>query len=762
MQENEKNKLHVAGGTEPTEGINRIGESYSKLGFCKFCGKEIPDSAHFCQYCGTVKSEEGSIGETSKRKYSIKPFLWIGLGAVILIILFLVLFSSGKKKNAEVNGALYLKDRELFYSDFSKKDPWQVTSKLLNDDRLSIGSSTPIERYFLFSSDGEILFFPDKIENGNFSLYYRNMKKPDQEKNKIDSEVSIYHVDKSTSLVTYLKGTDTGVLYQYDMKKQEKSKIGMNVASFEVSDDGKKLYYLDTSGTLYFQIFGKEKETVDRSVKTLCHVEDDFSTVYYEKENAFYKKAEGKEKEKLLSDIGYVVQACDSGKAYYTRDNTEQIPLNEFIKDDLLEDDQLLTIPKFPDEPVRTDFATEEEFSAQKKLYEKQLEEYLKSLQKYSEKLLRDHLREIFLKESVHREFSSLYYFDGSKEVKIEDDYSGRPLSHQNETQFLLFKTSPPVSYNKASFASYFKLFFSKTFHVNRLGIRGENSSSYSFSGNYSSEKVVFFDISDIPDLLNDKEQELSEKYGSLDNLTFEELYSEAFKVWLENYDNKVSSDSDFYASLLKGIKSYNLYDTEEKSHIAVGASFMEIGSSANIDLSPDKKSVCYLDGEELYKMDLTGGKAMQPKQINSDVTSVIGFFENGQLAYFKDGQDLWIEQKHISSDVYRYSVTYCEALDAVVYLTDWDSKNKYGTLKIYENNTVSKIAEDVNSLTVLYNGDIVYLSDMDSEKGSLYLSRGGKKKKIDEDVEKLIPMIDGTQYRNSRFSLIIDFNEES
>lgn len=56
--------------------------------FCRYCGKEVPDTAEFCSYCGkkitVIQSKNKKNSSNKKTSSKMKPFL------IIVLILFLI------------------------------------------------------------------------------------------------------------------------------------------------------------------------------------------------------------------------------------------------------------------------------------------------------------------------------------------------------------------------------------------------------------------------------------------------------------------------------------------------------------------------------------------------------------------------------------------------------------------------------------------------------------------------------------------------
>lgn len=393
--------------------------------FCPNCGKPSGSDAAFCKNCGTPfhaaapKPEQKKKKEKKKQNHGSsdqktpsKGIIFAGIGILLAAACILVFVLIGGGTGSSSNYAMYVKDKEIYYTGFSRKDPWQVTSRFVDGgdiDNFDLADAA----YFLadacrLSEDGSLLFFPDKIsysDNG-YSLYYRQVNKPKEDAVKIDSDIISYSVSKDASAITYQKN-DT--LYQYDRKKEDKQKVASDIRRYYVSDDGKTILYLNTEDVLYSTVRGGDREKIDSEISALSYVSEDLSTLVYIKEGTLYKKVGSEDKVKISSDVDHVIAAYDSGEVYYVKSESMEVPLSNYVYDDKKEADAVLTEPKSPNW-IDPD-------------YDAKYEAYQKASEEYRAKLFRDNLRKSLNEEKIEQTDYSLCYYNGEEETVIHDSF---------------------------------------------------------------------------------------------------------------------------------------------------------------------------------------------------------------------------------------------------------------------------------------------------------------------------------------------------
>lgn len=662
--------------------------------FCPNCGTQTTTEFAYCPNCGAAISEEPEETDVAvipaapvkKKGFALpkKAILFGGIGAAVLVVLVLLIaiFSGGSKADF----GLYLKDGEIFYTDYSKNGNIEVTSRLVNGDGIGDSqlarSASAIGTYITFSEDGDRMFFPDRIDDDSegITLYYRDINKPKKEAVKIDSDVTRYAINKSGTQVVYTKGSD-GILYRHDL--EDKEKIASGVVSFTAAEDLKKVGYRNEDDSYYLWYANKDAVKVASEISSIEHVAEDLSSVYYMKDGALYKYTESSgDKEKIASDVAYVSAIYDSGELYYSKEETSEKNLLDYVDDDMAAADAAMTepqSPEYPESPKRPswwDYDSDEEYNAAKAQYETEYaayeevcdqlkEAFNKAYDEYWAKVDRDELREDLKSAALESTEYTLYYYDGKEATAVTDAMVNKwgEVSAADEAAMVLkVYDQEDVQKVKLSEVSYY---------------------------------------SQVYDLVNAARNASARTYVAVGT----------------TLSAVEQSDAAYYRLSPDGRK---LYFLDEISDVGEG---------------------------DLYEVVISGGTAEAPEMYDSDVSNLSIFFLDGAITYFKnadredDKGDLYIAGEEIDYDVYSRYITDLDG--SVLYYTDWNSEKSYGTLKLCRNGKKTKVADDVHDFEITNDDEILYLYDYSTNyyTGTLYLYKNGKAQKIDDDVIALIPV---------------------
>lgn len=674
---------------------------------CPNCNKQLEDNVEFCDECGAKLNETPSCSECQnqvdadtqsekteeatpivveneevqeaealealaeqnneavedeKTKKSSKKLLVAGacgLVAVLAVVFLAFLLLNGKKTNY----TLYIKDNELFYDNISKGDPLEVTKKFCNgiEDKYD-GSMTPVvsraASFSTLSENGKYLFFPDRLEKNTYSvnLYYRDLTDPDESPKKIDSEVVNYVVNKEATLVIYQ--TSDMNLYQYDIKEDDSEKIANNVRTFRVSDNGKKIFYINTEGSLYLQVDDKDREKIDREVRALMFVTEDFDTIYYRKEDSIYKKVKNKDEEKIVSDVSGVIEIYDSGELYFTKTEYVEYKLSDYLIDDMKDSDAAM---KEPDEPYVWDYYDSDEWSAAYKKYEAEYE-------KYKEKLRRDDLRKLLDGRTAERSVSKLFYYNGKEEVLVSEGFV-KCSGVASESQVIVYRACTQTEFEKVKLSQISSVY----------NIEQEMEDLM-----YLSPSKWYIAVESKSTLV---EQEGVDKFY---------INNDGSVIYMQTGYNEGRDGELYRVNINKGkIGKAELYDTE--------VSFFVCGFVYDDHLMYFK---------EYYPADNKGDLYINKKKIASEVyTRSIFYVEEGEkVVYISDWDQekkygtLYVyengKNKKVSEEVTEFDFT---SNGDVLYLYDYSYKYGTGDLYVYKNGKKNKIDKDVAAIVSTY-----------------------------------------------------------
>ena len=222
------------------------------------------------------------------------------------------------------------------------------------------------------------------------------------------------------------------------------------------------------------------------------------------------------------------------------------------------------------------------------------------------------------------------------------------------------------------------------------------------------------------------------------------------FKAYDSSNVNKVNLSDAAYTYNVQRLVEDALYESQERYIVTKDVKRqMPQTDAKNIRFTPDGSELYYIDDIEemcgdLYKVYTENGSRTR---LDSDVSTVSTFLTpDKQLVYYKDVDydnlqaDLYIGGVQVDSDVLLFKSAFYE--DVFLYYTEWNGEKNYGTLRMYQDGSKSRLAEEVHDFAITSAGDVLYLYDYSENHytGELYLCHNGKAKKLDEDVAALLP----------------------
>lgn len=643
------------------------------MSICPKCSKELEDGIKFCDACGAEISEppvEPTLAASEEKAGLLqkitKKYLVLGgavLAAIAVIVLVVCLLTGGKERPY----ALYLRDGEIFYSDFSKDGPVEISSRLLNgedvdDEDLGVSNFYSLGAYIATRNNGKRIFYPDRTDSSadGITLYCRDLDKPEEEPIKIDSDVTSYAVNEDGTCVVYLKGDwDEGILYIHDL--ENKDKIASEVVGFYVSDDFKKVGYLTAEGSLYCWYAKKDKEKFSSDVEQVLYVADDLTVAYYMKDDALYRHEEkGNNKVKIASDISNVMAIYSTGEVYYTRSETVEISVMSYINDDMAKTDAQMK------EPKRDTYSS--------------YSDYMEAYDAYQDKLYRDYLRDYLEDETFNQERTSLYYYDGKKETLVAANI-GR-MEYSTSSAIMVVEACEDSNIRKI-----------KASELDIESVYWGDYGIYEMINDVQEASLAHYLV--IGGVKEEIEQTAANIYryyiaddGSsvyfMDNIS--ERHAELYKIAI--VDGAAESpelyDSDVY------IYHYSCYFVDENKLLY----FKNVSDDGwTGDLYIDKKEIDY----DVY---------VEPNLIA---------YEDGVIAYFTD----WNSNKQygtlkmyngkektkVADDVHFFTI----AQDGgILYLHDYSLNYYKGTLSLYKNGKREKVDDDVSTLLMVFDSKIM------------------------------------------------------
>lgn len=688
--------------------------------FCQKCGKQAADGARFCEGCGAPLDAPvapvAPVQEAPVAPVQEAPV------APVLPEEAKVDYAAKAKGFAAVAVA---KCKEWFgiALAFVKKLPKKVL--MLGGAAVALvlvlvivlgavlGGGAKYPSYALYVKDGELWYNPDSsvkpwlvsedpagskvsaTENGKRLFFmeddnvlcYRDVASK-KDAVELDDDVEGFFATADGKFVFYVKDGD---LYRHNLK--ERVKVASDVDNLEMTEDGKTLLFASDEN-LYIKKGNKDKEKVMSLEETdLVAVTKTLDTIWFVKDETLYKQKIGKEKQKLASDVDEVIRVYDSGEMFFTKLGEEKtIALSTYVEDDMKAADAAATepvqptrptypeYPDYPDYPYSWDYDSDAAYQAAMNAYNTEYQrlqsEYEAAKQKYNTDLAK------------YNEDMNAYY---------EAQNAYRDVDKRNDLREDLKEEN--FEYTTKSLVY---------FDGKKETVLTEDYTSY---GDYAADKAVLVYGARVVD--SSKKIKISEVSYAYDVRSFaQDNVSSAWYVAVEGKTSELKAEEPSYFNLTAdGATLYFLDNIDEEKNTA-----------------------------ELFEAAI-GSAVKEPKKLDKGVDAGSLSIEEDKPVYTKDKKDehydLYWDGKKIDSDVYRHG--YYEARGGFVYRTDY--KDGEFTLKTSNGKKAVKVADDVYTYTVLPNGNVTYLQDYNTGKseGDLYLLKGSKSVKVDEDVSTLI-----------------------
>ena len=390
--------------------------------FCHSCGTANDPADLFCINCGSPLGKSGKgvkNGNTNSGvNLPVKGIIGAVAAIVVIVALFFIvkgIFSGGKGNSDEL---IYIKDNELMR--YGAKANTEIDDGIIDytDNSYGIDVSYSVK----MTDDGSKLYYPTDYDGYAFDLCVKEMKKKSDSGVKIDSDVVNYSLIGNDKVV-YIKDSSERKLYISDLKGN-KTKVDSEVENFWLSEDEKKLlwktdnsddnrlYYVDTA-------LKNDKNKIDSEITQFLTKTDDFSKIYYMKDDSLYEVLGLEEKNKVDSNImGCWANEDDNNIILYYTIN-DDYNLSELVTDDdKAEEDAKMKEPDISDYQHKE---TKDSFWGPQEQVVTD-DSYYKDVEKYEEKIERDNIRNRI--NDVMNQGAAYYsYTPGGEPVKLTADY---------------------------------------------------------------------------------------------------------------------------------------------------------------------------------------------------------------------------------------------------------------------------------------------------------------------------------------------------
>lgn len=507
-----------------------------------------------------------------------------------------------------------------------------------------------------------------------------------------------------------------------------------DLEDYTVTQDGKKIFFIDGKGDLYYAKASSKKEAqkLDSDISSYW-VSENGKTVTYIKKGDLYQH-DLKKEEKIAKNVSSVYVSDDGKIIYYRNDDGDMMCRKNGKEEEIDDDVYILHIS----EDYKSIIYTDGEDLYTKKVGKKAKEvgtdiEGASGVTRdgtfyywtYPEGDMEDYFDDDDLSGDMNF-LSTLYYFNGSKSKKIaENVYVDTELSTSNaygdRTVIYYYQFGKveegDLDYNDLQDLmeddmdyeeAMVELLTEVSGKCNRyIGINGksgkvkveEKISKLFLSGN-GKTMYALADVDDDGECILLKASVSGNKVKS-----FKEVDSEVPVRYVQGY---LYAGTNFGLSEMPESNAGNLFVYLKDVKDGEGELFINGKSAAEdvytngIRYNPGKKTV-------MFYMDMKGSE--------------------GTLC-MHNGKKL----TEIAEDVFGYSI---HRSGDVAFQTDY--KDGEYTVNLYTGK-VKLVAEDVSSYVLTADGDILYLTEVKDGEGDLYLYTG-KAKLIDEDVTYIIPV---------------------
>lgn len=371
------------------------------------------------------KTREARIRLRNKKRRRALMIKKSGFAAIALILVFVVILSvfGQDGKNHDTKSFVYLKNDSL---NFSPKENIEAIT-LPSDIQAPSGN---VFSSLAISGDMKNLFYGTSTKELGFIG-----TKGEAAFEKIDSGVSSYYVDNKGAKIAYVKDND---FYLYT--KKEAKVLAFDIYVWTMNEEVSEFLYWDYDENLYIQeLNAKAKPSlIDSGVHEVFFISSDLKYILYDKGGSLMLYSGRSSSEKIASDISKIYAPSDGGEFYYSIDNTKSIKIKDYVLDDFALTDAEMTAPledDFKKEESYTDIWGEEQTRTVT-----DHRAYSAAQESYQGKLSRDKIRQQ-LDNEITAANNSLYYFNGSKSILVEEGFAEVKADRVAENRQMLVYT---------------------------------------------------------------------------------------------------------------------------------------------------------------------------------------------------------------------------------------------------------------------------------------------------------------------------------
>ena len=589
--------------------------------------------------------------------------------------------------------ALYIKDNQLTFAGLKGIDPLEVT-----EDLTWLSSSGRVNPAYTLSNMvrvvGNRIFYIDggKEDALGAPLCFRAVDDPDGEPVEVDSAVCNYLVTEDGKTLLYLTAEKSnenfgsvGTLYRYDIAAEDAEKLASEVYDFlQASPDGKAILYADSKGR-YYLVRGDEETALPKDCTNVFAVTEDLSVIcYVTEDNTLYRTENGGDAETICENFnGFCSPSEDGSRFFYsTLDESAEYPLSDFLVDDTADSEPPVE-PTFPEAPVYSDYVRGDggtDWDAYNAAYE----EYRAQRDAYDEA-----------------------YNDYRQQL---DAYNGREE---------LLKDAENELYYLGKNTLYF--------YDNGTSVKLTEGYQISYVTEDSHSLLVY----------------TATAVGELPKIPLSTVDS----VW--DLGSKI--DAAFAAA--------------RTTYMASGGNTVMLTEGAVTGASVTKDgTVYYLMADEtdtegnttftLYKTKADGGTLGRTEQVDTQTNDFMTAVGNNVIYYKNESEpdedtdwtiyaDAYINGTKIgsSSPLWEWE---SDGDSGIALLTDCDQQTGVGTLYLYRDGKMTKVADRVSDFAWSQSGELLYLCNVTNGKGDLCVYANGAAAEIDSEVQAIVPPYSG------------------